>query len=250
MCEVDEWHGEAAGRATTHLHNGAGAPHLLPLSALPAARVGVRQPVAPADLQLRPHERAVVGEHAILRVEVDRAVADLTWAQRGPAEGQTAVRLWVRERPQDARIQRRGATESPPQLVEEVEKRNRLKLLQPWLEARVNEGVQEAPVHNALMKIYIDMNNRPEEYLVSNMYYDSKVVGAYCEKRDPHLAFIAYKRGLCDMAEGMECPALLQCRSSCYRSCLVRRGSLRTLGGRPWARRPGGTPWRPAWLTC
>ena len=83
-------------------------------------------------------------------------------------------------------------------LVEEVEKRNRLKLLQPWLEQRQNEGVQEAAVHNALMKIYIDMNNRPEEYLVSNMYYDSKVVGEYCEKRDPHLAFIAYKRGLCD----------------------------------------------------
>jgi len=53
-------------------------------------------------------------------------------------------------------------------------------------------------VHNALMKIYIDMNNRPEEYLVSNNYYDSKVVGEYCEKRDPQLAFIAYKRGLCD----------------------------------------------------
>jgi len=84
------------------------------------------------------------------------------------------------------------------QLVEEVEKRNRLKILQPWLEARVNEGVQEAPVHNALMKIYIDMNNRPDEYLVQNNYYDSKVVGEYCEKRDPHLAFIAYKRGMCD----------------------------------------------------
>jgi len=84
------------------------------------------------------------------------------------------------------------------QLVEEVEKRNRLKLLQPWLEARVNEGVQEAPVHNALMKIYIDMNNRPEEYLAQNMYYDSKVVGEYCEKRDPQLAFLCYKRGLCD----------------------------------------------------
>ena len=83
-------------------------------------------------------------------------------------------------------------------LVEEVEKRNRLKIIQPWLEQRQNEGVQEAAVHNALMKIYIDMNNRPEEYLVSNMYYDSKVVGQYCEKRDPHLAFIAYKRGLCD----------------------------------------------------
>merc|ERR1719331_3083425 len=84
------------------------------------------------------------------------------------------------------------------QLVEEVERRNRLKLLQPWLEARVNEGVQEAAVHNALMKIYIDMNNRPEEYLTTNIYYDSKIVGEYCEKRDPHLAFLAYKRGMCD----------------------------------------------------
>jgi clathrin heavy chain len=84
------------------------------------------------------------------------------------------------------------------QLVEEVEKRNRLKLLQPWLEARVNEGVQEAAVHNTLMKIYIDMNNRPEEYLTTNIYYDSKVVGEYCEKRDPQLSFLAYKRGLCD----------------------------------------------------
>merc|ERR1719224_262744 len=84
------------------------------------------------------------------------------------------------------------------QLVEEIEKRNRLKLLQPWLEQRQNEGVQEAAVHNALMKIYIDMNNRPDEYLVQNNYYDSKVVGEYCEKRDPHLAFVAYKRGMCD----------------------------------------------------
>ena len=58
--------------------------------------------------------------------------------------------------------------------------------------------MQEAAVHNALMKIYIDMNNRPEEYLTTNMYYDSKVVGEYCEKRDPHLAFLAYKRGMCD----------------------------------------------------
>jgi len=83
-------------------------------------------------------------------------------------------------------------------LVEACEHRNRLKLLQPWLEARVNEGVQEPAVHNALMKIYVDMNNKPEEHLTTNIYYDSKVVGEYCEKRDPHLAFIVYKRGLCD----------------------------------------------------
>ena len=39
------------------------------------------------------------------------------------------------------------------------------------------------------------MNNRPEEYLTTNIYYDSKVVG---EKRDPQLSFLAYKRGMCD----------------------------------------------------
>ena len=31
-----------------------------------------------------------------------------------------------------------------------------------------------------------------------NQHYDSKVVGKYCEKRDPHLACVAYERGLCD----------------------------------------------------
>lgn len=31
-----------------------------------------------------------------------------------------------------------------------------------------------------------------------NQYYDSRVVGKYCEKRDPHLACMAYERGQCD----------------------------------------------------
>ena len=35
-------------------------------------------------------------------------------------------------------------------LVEEVEKRNHVKLIQPWLDQRQNEGVQEAPMHNAV----------------------------------------------------------------------------------------------------
>lgn len=34
--------------------------------------------------------------------------------------------------------------------------------------------------------------------LRENQYYESKVVGKYCEKRDPHLACIAYERGHCD----------------------------------------------------
>ncbi|XP_052074388.1 clathrin heavy chain 1 isoform X1 [Mytilus californianus] len=88
---------------------------------------------------------------------------------------------------------------STDELVEEVEKRNRMKLLLPWLEMRVHEGVNETATHNALAKIYIDSNNNPERFLRENQFYDSKIVGKYCEKRDPHLACVAYERGQCDM---------------------------------------------------
>uniref|UniRef100_A0A671MTG7 Clathrin, heavy chain-like 1 n=1 Tax=Sinocyclocheilus anshuiensis TaxID=1608454 RepID=A0A671MTG7_9TELE len=88
---------------------------------------------------------------------------------------------------------------STDQLVEEVEKRNRLKLLLSWLESRVQEGCEEPATHNALAKIYIDSNNSPERFLRENLHYDSATVGRYCEKRDPHLAFVAYERGQCDL---------------------------------------------------
>lgn len=54
---------------------------------------------------------------------------------------------------------------SVDELVAEVEKRNRLKLLLPWLEAKVHEGSTDAATHNALAKIYIDANNNPERFL-------------------------------------------------------------------------------------
>ncbi|XP_077996054.1 clathrin heavy chain 1 isoform X2 [Glandiceps talaboti] len=88
---------------------------------------------------------------------------------------------------------------STDELVEEVEKRNRMKLLLPWLEARIHDGCEEPATHNALAKIYIDSNNNPERFLRENQFYDSRVVGKYCEKRDPHLACVAYERGQCDM---------------------------------------------------
>ncbi|XP_011948812.1 PREDICTED: clathrin heavy chain 2 isoform X7 [Cercocebus atys] len=88
---------------------------------------------------------------------------------------------------------------STDELVAEVEKRNRLKLLLPWLESRIQEGCKEPATHNALAKIYIDSNNSPECFLRENAYYDSSVVGRYCEKRDPHLACVAYERGQCDL---------------------------------------------------
>lgn len=59
---------------------------------------------------------------------------------------------------------------STDELVEEVEKRNRLKLLLPWLESRVHEGCVEPATHNALAKIYIDSNNNAERFLKENQW--------------------------------------------------------------------------------
>mmetsp|Transcript_59562 Transcript_59562/g.174212 ORF Transcript_59562/g.174212 Transcript_59562/m.174212 type:complete len:1727 (+) Transcript_59562:54-5234(+) len=85
-------------------------------------------------------------------------------------------------------------------LVAELERRNRLRVLLPWLEARTAEGNQDPALHNALAKICIDTNKDPESFLKMNAFYDSAIVGKYCEERDPHLAYTAYKRawGACD----------------------------------------------------
>lgn len=81
------------------------------------------------------------------------------------------------------------------ELVAEVESRNRLKLLLPFLEATLAAGNQQQAVYNALAKIYIDSNNNPEKFLKENDQYDTLSVGRYCEKRDPNLAYIAYSKG-------------------------------------------------------
>ena len=80
-------------------------------------------------------------------------------------------------------------------LVEEVEKRNRLKILLPYLEKTLEGGSNDQEVYNALAKIYIDSNNSPEKFLQENNNYDTLVVGKYCEKRDPYLAYISYSKG-------------------------------------------------------
>lgn len=85
------------------------------------------------------------------------------------------------------------------ELVSEVESRNRLKLLLPFLEQSLAAGNQQQAVYNALAKIYIDSNNDPEAFLKNNTQYDTLVVGKYCEKRDPNLAFIAYQKGQNDL---------------------------------------------------
>ena len=64
-----------------------------------------------------------------------------------------------------------------------MEKRNRLKLLNPFLEHLVSEGSTDPAVHNALGKIIVESNNNPEHFLTTNPYYESKVsslAGAPC----------------------------------------------------------------------
>lgn len=85
-------------------------------------------------------------------------------------------------------------------VIQEFIKRNRLRVLEAWLEQRVQEGIRIPDVHNALAMIKIDTNEGPQDFLANNQFYDSQVIGAFCEERDPHLAVIAYRRawGKCD----------------------------------------------------
>jgi clathrin heavy chain len=86
------------------------------------------------------------------------------------------------------------------ELVEEVERRNRMKLILPWLETKLREGeCRDASVYNALAKIYVDSNQNAEKFLRENKLYDPVVVGKYCEKRNPQLALIAFEAGQCDL---------------------------------------------------
>ncbi len=81
------------------------------------------------------------------------------------------------------------------ELCNEVEKRNRLKILLPFLEASLQSGVTDNAIYDTLAKIYIDSNNNPEKFLKENDQYNTLEVGKYCEKRDPYLAYIAYDKG-------------------------------------------------------
>ena len=87
---------------------------------------------------------------------------------------------------------------SVEELAEEVEKRNRLKLLLPWLETKVKEQSTDPWIYNTLAKITIDSNNNPEVFLRTNNLFDPLIVGNYCANRNPYLALIAYEKGNCD----------------------------------------------------
>ena len=77
--------------------------------------------------------------------------------------------------------------------------RNQLRVLLPFLEQRVRADRSDAPLNTALAKILIDSNQRAaEEFLRENSVYDPLAVGRYCERRDPQLALLAYRKGQCD----------------------------------------------------
>lgn len=54
------------------------------------------------------------------------------------------------------------------ELVEEVENRNRLKLIHPWIKSKIDAGSQDSALYNALAKILVDSNNNPEAFLKEN----------------------------------------------------------------------------------
>ncbi|KAJ8312752.1 hypothetical protein KUTeg_010125 [Tegillarca granosa] len=97
---------------------------------------------------------------------------------------------------------------STDELVEEVEKRNRMKLLLPWLEMRVHEGVNEPATHNALAKIYIDSNNNPERFLSETVCNENSLFKSQArylvKRREPDLWAVVlqedneYRRQLID----------------------------------------------------
>ena len=58
-------------------------------------------------------------------------------------------------------------------LVAETEKRNRIKLILPWLEAKLKEGTNDVHIYNAMAKIYIDTNTNAEFFLKENKVFFS-----------------------------------------------------------------------------
>jgi len=83
-------------------------------------------------------------------------------------------------------------------LVAAIESRGRVKMLLPFLEARVADGSTDAPVHTALGKCYVDDRGNAKHFLETNQFYDARELGRFCAKREPTLAVIAYSRGQCD----------------------------------------------------
>ncbi|VDC00602.1 unnamed protein product [Peniophora sp. CBMAI 1063] len=84
------------------------------------------------------------------------------------------------------------------ELGQEVEQRNIMKLILPWLDARVQQSSQDPAVYNALAKIYIDSNNSPEQFLNEDNLYEPPIIGKFCEAGEQTLAYTVHAKGFCD----------------------------------------------------
>ena len=91
------------------------------------------------------------------------------------------------------------------ELCDEVEKRNKLRLLDKFLQLLVQEGSQDPQVHNAMGKILIDANSNPEHFLqvrrpcVShNVFFESTRddLESTRDGRDPHRCQLEMKWAL------------------------------------------------------
>ncbi|PJF16663.1 Clathrin heavy chain [Paramicrosporidium saccamoebae] len=84
-------------------------------------------------------------------------------------------------------------------LVKVLEERDQLPVLLPFLEQKIRqENTRDVAVYNALAKIYIVTKQNAAEFLTENNLYSPAAVGKFCEKREPHLALIAYEKGKLD----------------------------------------------------
>lgn len=90
-----------------------------------------------------------------------------------------------------------GPRVSIVEVIQLAESRNALCSLRPWLETLISRRNVDPVVHTAMAKIYIMLNARPLQFLLSNMYYDSLTVGTFCEKSHPSLACTAYAHANC-----------------------------------------------------
>lgn len=81
-------------------------------------------------------------------------------------------------------------------LVQVLEERDQLPILLPFVEQKIRqENTRDPAVYNALAKIYIVTKQNAIQFLIENNLYTPLAIGMFCEKRDPHLALIAYEKG-------------------------------------------------------
>ena len=84
-------------------------------------------------------------------------------------------------------------------LVEEVSKRNRLKMLTLFLENLVAEGSTNSGGPQRFGHDPHRLQHQPRALPDHQRVLRLQGCGKYCEKRDPNLACVAYKRGNCDL---------------------------------------------------